>query len=233
MISIFRPRARAEDRNSFRPMPRSLSHGRLWAAIDRLAAQHRLTASGLAKAAGLDPTTFNKSKRVTATGRPRWPNTESLARVLDATGSSLETFLALVANGESPALPQRHVPLIGLAQAGRGGFFDDAGFPAGVGWEEVAFPDFKDEHAYALEVSGDSMEPFYREGDIVVVSPAADVRRGDRVVVKTVADEVMVKVLARKTANRVELKSFNPAYEDRVLKPEEILWMARIIWASQ
>lgn len=214
-------------------MPRSLSHSRLWAAIDALAAQHGLTASGLARAAGLDPTTFNKSKRVTAAGRPRWPNTESLARVLDATGSSLDVLLSLVANGESPAGQQKHVPLIGLAQAGRGGYFDDAGFPAGAGWEEVAFPDFKDEHAYALEVSGDSMEPFYREGDIIVVSPAADIRRGDRVVVKTTKDEVMVKVLARKTAARVELRSFNPAYEDRVLDAQEILWMARIIWASQ
>ena len=215
-------------------MPRTLSHSRLWAGIDALAAQHGFTPSGLAKAAGLDPTTFNKSKRITAAGRPRWPNTESLARVLDATGSSLEEFLSLVAEGAGALLqPQRHVPLIGLAQAGRGGYFDDAGFPVGASWEEVAFPDFKDEHAYALEVSGDSMMPVYRDGDIIVVSPAADVRRGDRVVVKTISDEVMAKVLARKTATRIELQSLNPAYEDRVLKPEEILWMARIIWASQ
>ncbi|MDP2150390.1 MAG: helix-turn-helix transcriptional regulator [Parvibaculum sp.] len=215
-------------------MPRMLSHSRLWTAIDALAARHGLTASGLAKAAGLDPTTFNKSKRVTAAGRPRWPNTESLARILDATGSSLEEFLSLVGDGEAPFVPPpRHVPLIGLAQAGRGGFFDDAGFPVGGGWEEVAFPDFKDEHAYALEVSGDSMEPFYRAGDIIIVSPGAEIRRGDRVVVKTTADEVMAKVMARKTATRIDLQSLNPAYDDRVLKPEEIVWMARIIWASQ
>lgn len=214
-------------------MPRSLSHSRLWAAIDTLAARHGMSASALAKAAGLDPTTFNKSKRVTAAGRPRWPNTESLARVLDATGSSLEAFLSLVANGEGTAAAQRHVPLIGLAQAGRGGYFDDAGFPAGTGWEEVAFPGLKDEHAYALEVSGDSMEPYYREGDIIVVSPAADIRRNDRVVVKTTSGEVMVKLLARKTESRIELKSFNAAYDDRVLDAKDVLWMARIIWASQ
>ncbi|MCF8469855.1 MAG: helix-turn-helix transcriptional regulator [Parvibaculum sp.] len=215
-------------------MPRTLSHSRLWASIDALAARHGFTASGLARAAGLDPTTFNKSKRVTAAGRPRWPNTESLARVLDATGSSLEEFLALIADGSGVFSPrQRRVPLIGLAQAGRGGYFDDAGFPVGASWEEVAFPDFKDEHAYALEVSGDSMMPVYRDGDIIIVSPAADIRRGDRVVVKTTSDEVMAKVLARKTATRIELHSLNPAYDDRTLKPQDILWMARIIWASQ
>lgn len=213
-------------------MADALSHSRLWSAIDALASAHGLTASGLAKSAGLDPTTFNKSKRVTTEGRPRWPNTESLSRVLNATGSSLEEFLILVANGAFAAR-QRHVPLIGLAQAGHGGYFDDAGFPVGGGWEEVAFPDFKDEHAYALEVSGDSMAPVYRDGDVIVVSPGAGIRRGDRVVVKTIAGEVMAKVLARRTAKNVELHSLNPAHEDRVLKAEEILWMARIIWASQ
>jgi phage repressor protein C with HTH and peptisase S24 domain len=215
-------------------MARKLSHSRLWAAIDSLAARHGLTASGLAKAAGLDPTTFNKSKRATAEGRLRWPNTESLARILDATGAGFDEFLTLVEGGTTGMAPrQRHVPLIGLAQAGRGGFFDDAGFPAGTGWEEVAFPDFDDEHAYALEVSGDSMAPVYRDGDVIVVSPAAGVRRGDRVVVKTTSGEVMAKVLARKTAKSVELQSLNPAYDDRVLKAEDVVWMARIIWASQ
>lgn len=213
-------------------MADALSHSRLWSAIDALASAHGLTASGLAKSAGLDPTTFNKSKRITTEGRPRWPNTESLSRILKATGSSLEEFLTLVANGEFAAR-QRHVPLIGLAQAGHGGYFDDAGFPVGGGWEEVAFPDFKDEHAYALEVSGDSMAPVYRDGDVIVVSPGAGIRRGDRVVVKTIAGEVMAKVLARRTAKSIELHSFNPAHDDRILKSEDVLWMARIIWASQ
>ena len=202
-------------------MARKLSHSRLWAAIDALAARHGLTASGLAKAAGLDPTTFNKSKRITAKGRPRWPNTESLARILDATGAGFDEFLALVGGDARTAARTRNVPLIGLAQAGGGGFFDDAGFPVGGSCEEVAFPDFDAEHAYALEVSGDSMAPVYRDGDVIIVSPAAGIRRGDRVVVKTVDGEVMAKVLARRTAKSVELHSLNPAHDDRVLKAEE------------
>lgn len=210
----------------------ALSHPRLWTALDRLAQRHGLSASGLAKAAGLDPTAFNKSKRVTPEGRPRWPSTESLARVLDATGASLDEFLMLV-DGNGAKGRTRPVPLIGLAQAGSGGYFDDAGFPVGGGWDEVSLPDVKDENAYALEVSGDSMAPVYRDGDVIVVSPAAQIRRGDRVVVKTIAGEVMAKVLARRSEKRVELHSLNPAFEARVLKSEEILWMARIIWASQ
>lgn len=213
-------------------MPPRLSHPRLWSAIDELARRHGLSVSGLAKAAGLDPTSFNKSKRVTAEGRPRWPSTESLARVLDATGASLDEFFLLV-DVQGRAARARTVPLIGFAQAGTGGYFDDAGFPVGGGWDEVSLPGVKDENAYALEVAGDSMAPVYRNGDVVVVSPAAQIRKGDRVVVKTVAGEVMAKVLARQSERRVELQSLNPAFEARVLKPEEILWMARIIWASQ
>lgn len=213
-------------------MPPSLSHSRLWTGIDQLARRHGLSVSGLAKAAGLDPTAFNKSKRVTPEGRPRWPSTESLSRILEATGASLNELTQLI-EGEEAGGRQRRVPLIGLAQAGAGGYFDDAGFPVGGGWDEVSFPDVKDENAYALEVAGDSMAPVYRDGDTIVVSPAASVRRGDRVVVKTISGEVMAKVLARRTAKSVELQSLNPAYETRVLKPEDILWMARIIWASQ
>ena len=73
-----------------------LSHDRVWAAIDALAERYALSASGLAKRAGLDSTAFNKSKRQSVDGRPRWPSTESLAKVIEATGSSLDEFLALV-----------------------------------------------------------------------------------------------------------------------------------------
>jgi phage repressor protein C with HTH and peptisase S24 domain len=123
--------------------------------------------------------------------------------------------------------------VIGYAQAGESGFFDDAGYPVGAGWDEVVFPDIGDPHAYALEVSGDSMEPVYRDGDLIVLSPGANLRRGDRVVVKTVGGEVMCKELARMSANRVELKSVNTEHPDRTLLREEVAWMARVVWASQ
>ena len=102
---------------------------------------------------------------------------------------TLETFVGLIQSGTTSAA--RGVPLFGFAEAGAGGYFDDGGFPAGGGWDEIAFPAVNDEHAYALEVSGESMEPAYRDGDIIVVSPAAPIRRGDRVVVKTRGGEVM------------------------------------------
>ena len=208
-----------------------LTHAQIWSAIDRLAERAGLSASGLAKKADLDPTTFNKSKRVTPEGRPRWPSTESVAKSLAATGTSVGTFVGLITG--SAKEPPQAVPLIGFAEAGAGGYFDDGGFPVGKGWEEIAFPQVNDEHAFALEISGDSMKPAYRDGDVIIVSPAATVRRGDRVVVKTKDDEVMVKELRRKTAKSIELRSLNSEHRDRTLPMADVLWIARIVWASQ
>ena len=209
-----------------------LRHGDIWRAIDRLAEAHGLSASALARRAGLDATTFNKSKRMTAQGKPRWPSTESVAKILRATNTSLAEFVALVGDDAGQALAQR-IPVIGHAQAGQQGFFDDAGFPVGTGWDEVLFPHVGDPHAYALEVSGDSMEPVYRDGDLIVVSPQAAVRRGDRVVVKTTEGEVMAKQLLRQTMSRIELTSLNANHDDRTVPLENLAFMARIVWASQ
>src|SRR5581483_2100681 len=208
-----------------------LTHAQVWSAVDRLAARAGLSASGLARRAGLDPTTFNRSKRVTASGRARWPSTESIAKALTATGTPMEVFVELLNSGSGPAT--RAVPLLGFAEAGAGGYFDDGGFPAGEGWDEIAFPAVSDEHAYALEVSGQSMEPAYRDGDVIMVSPSAPIRRGDRVVVRTKDGEVMAKELKRRTAKSIELKSLNAQHPDRTLVASDVLWIARILWASQ
>jgi phage repressor protein C with HTH and peptisase S24 domain len=208
-----------------------LTHQQVWAAIDALAAAHGATASGLARKAGLDSTTFNKSKRSSGNGRLRWPSTESISKILEATGSSLEDFLGVVRDVKQDTA--RTIPLIGLAQAGAGGYFDDGGFPVGAGWDEVAFPHIGSAHAYALEIAGESMVPVYRDGDIVIIDPEAAVRRGDRVVVKTQEGEVLAKELKRQTAKTIELKSLNPDYEDRTLAMDQVAWIARIIWSSQ
>ena len=214
-----------------------MKHADIWRALDTLAAENGMSVSGLARASGLDATTFNPSKRCMPDGRARWPSTESIAKVLQATGASLDAFSSLVSGARalsSGARPQaqRRIPLIGLAQAGSDGFFDDGGYPVGGGWDEVNLPEIGDLNAYALEISGASMEPVFRDGDVVIVSPAAPVRRGDRVVVRTVAGEVLAKQLSRRSARRVELKSLNPAHRDHSYDLREVAWIHRIVWAS-
>jgi phage repressor protein C with HTH and peptisase S24 domain len=209
-----------------------LTHAQIWNALDRLAQRGGLSASGLAKKAGLDPTTFNKSKRITPDGRARWPSTESVAKALAATGTPVDIFTQLI-DDSGRAVPRKSVPLIGLAQAGKQGFFGDGGFPVGHGWDEIPFPAINDEHAYALEISGHSMEPAFSDGTVIIVSPAASVRRGDRVVVKARNGEVMVKELKRRSTKSIELRSFNPDFQERTLSARDVQWIHRVVWASQ
>ncbi len=213
------------------------SHKDVWRGIDRLAASFGYSASGLAKKAGLDPTSFNKSKRLSPDGKPRWPSTESLSKILSVTGATMTDFISLIGaenDNDSPKL--RTIPMIGFAQAGKQGFFDEDGYPAGEGWDEIAFPHTENQgskSAFALQVSGDSMQPLYRDGDILVVAPQERIRKGDRIIVKTKNGEVMAKELLKQNAGKISLKSLNPAFEDRSLALEEVGWMARILWVSQ
>ena len=211
-----------------------LTHQEIWNAIDALASKNRLSPSGLAKRAGLDATTFNVSKRRSRGGRMRWPSTESISKILDATGASMEEFVVLIGSRQSQGNgAARGIPVLGFAQAGERGYFDDSGFPAGEGWDKADLPSLTDPDAYALKVSGDSMLPVYRDGDTIVISPAAAVKSGDRVVVKTQNGEVMAKRLARRAPDAVELTSFNPEFPNLTVPADQLVWMARIIWASQ
>jgi phage repressor protein C with HTH and peptisase S24 domain len=210
--------------------PHSLTHAQVWAALDRLAERAGLSASGLAKKSGLDPTTFNKSKRIAADGHERWPSTESIARALAATASSIEHFVRLIGDQRQPL---RTIPLFGMAEATHGGAFDSHGFPTGHGQPQMALPSPDDEQAYALEISGDAMRPVYRDGDIIVVSPVTPIRRGDRVVVKTVAGNIVVGELKRRTARSLELQSLDSDRDDRTLAASDVAWVARILWATQ
>jgi phage repressor protein C with HTH and peptisase S24 domain len=207
-----------------------LTHEQIWSALDRLAARAGLSPSALARNAGLDPTTFNKSKRITVDGRERWPSTESLAKALAATNASIETFVQLISDGSPPAAS---VPLIGLAAASQRDSFDENGHPTGKAWDETTLPAVDDEHAFALEISGDALAPLYREGDIVLISPAMAIRRGDRVVVKPREGEIMVGELKRRTAKTLEMAVLGITAGDRTMAAAEVEWIARIVWVRQ
>ena len=216
-----------------------LTHENIWHAVDRLAATFGFSTSGLAKQAGLDPTTFNKSKRFSGDGKPRWPSTESVSRILDATGATMSDFLSLMDGDDilsSGARRSGSIPLIGFAQAGAQGYFDEDGYPTGDAWDEIKLPaqDVKNLNGtYALEINGDSMEPLYRKGDVLIVSRDVAVRRGDRIVVRTTGGEVMAKELVRKNSSRIEVKSLNPAHPDRMLSAKDVSWVAKVLWVSQ
>jgi phage repressor protein C with HTH and peptisase S24 domain len=84
-----------------------------------------------------------------------------------------------------------------------------------------------------LEVAGDALRPVYRDGTMIVVSPTAAIRRGDRVVVKLRGGDVVVRELVRKTTKAIELRTLSLSPSERALANEDYLWIARIVWASQ
>jgi len=207
-----------------------MQHGDVWRAIDALAARRGMTASGLARAAGLDPTTFNKSKRRAPDGKPRWPSTESVSRALVAADASWDEFAALIARESGGA--GRAIPIVSLARAGGEDVFDESGFPIGAA-ETVRFPGLGEGRLYALEIAGDAMAPIYRAGDLLIVQPGMAARRGDRVLVRTNAGEVMAKLLGRRNDQMVELISLDASCAPRELSSADLDWIARIVWASQ
>lgn len=211
------------------------THAEVWHGIDRLAERHGLTASGLARRAGLDPTTFNPSKRITKQGKPRWPSTESLAKILDAMHTPTADFVRLMRDEEAPPGEQgpRRVRCIDIEQAARSDLFDDSGFPSGNGWDEIDLPGLGDPQVYALELHGEGLGPAYRDGTIAIVAPSASIRRDDRVVVRLAAGPLLPGVLLRRTAQRIRLGPLNAEPTAREFATADVAWMARIVWVSQ
>lgn len=210
-------------------------HEDIWRGIDRLALTFGYSPSGLAKHAGLDPTSFNKSKRISPDGKPRWPSTESISKILVATEMTMSEFLHFIdKDGHETRKSFRTIPLIGFAEAGKEGFFDEDGYPSGGSWEDIEFPEAGvHDDCYAIKVNGNSMEPLYRSGDILIVSPSENIRKGDRVIAKLSDGRVLTKILDKKGSKEYRLKSANEAYDDHIISPDEVVWMARIMWVSQ
>jgi phage repressor protein C with HTH and peptisase S24 domain len=208
-----------------------LHHADIWRAIDLLAARHGLSASGLARKAGLNPTSFNPSKRIHGR-RKRWPSTESISCILQATATDLDEFVAL-AEAKLPA--RSTLPLLDLKEAEKTNLFDEKGNPKDTGsaWESMPMKASTDPNAFVLEISGKALEPVYRDRDRIVVAPSDSPRRGDRIVLQKKTGEILICQLGRETTAKVEMIGFNPQLPTVSLPRTEIAWYHRILWASQ
>ena len=211
----------------------ALSHAQIWGAIDALAARLAVSPSSLARMAGLDSTIFNRSKRLSKERppRPRWPSTESLAKVIAVAGISFADFAALADSSGGP--PIGHAPLMGFNEAAQAGHFDASGYPIGTAWDVASIPGVADEGAFVLEVSGHHLAPIYRDGDRLIVSPGLEARRGDRVVLKTLSGDLLVMQLVQRSAQKLVLAALNPDQPGLTVNLCDLVWMSRIVWASQ
>ncbi|MFA6279263.1 MAG: S24 family peptidase [Bdellovibrionales bacterium] len=205
------------------------THVDIWLAIDRLAESHGLTPSGLARKAGLSATLFNPSKRFHGE-RPRWPSTESLAAVLNATQCPLDDFVALI-TAKQRALSK--IPLFTLTQAAHTNLFDEAGIPQKELGDFMTLPAAHDGTAFALEIDNETLEPHYSKGCRLILSPAEKPRRGEPVGVRTVQGDLFIKKLNREGVLKIELASLTAGEPPLTLPRHDIVWMNRIVWASQ
>lgn len=206
-----------------------MQNGDVWRALDTIATLNGLSPSGLAKLAGLDATAFNKSKRISKEGRPRWPSTESIARALSATGVDYVEFAGLV-SGHSGLT----IPVIEYPDAAGDDLFNESGIPTSPRWDQAEFPGSEfDESCFALEIVGTAFEPAYRAGDRIIASRRMEVRRQDRVIVKALNKTLHLGVIARQTSQKLELRPLVSREPDASLEIDEIDWVARILWASQ
>lgn len=218
-----------------------LTHDWIWQAIDRLASSKGLSASGLARLADLDPTTFNRSKRFTPEGRPRWPSTESISKILSATETSLDEFAALncveipspATHAAAPAADD--IPLVGEVREAAVKGLNDAQIAqkvvAAQGRRHGSRPAM--DARFALAVADASLEPVYSRGNTLIASAAVRSEAGDRVIVKPAGRSPMPRLLLKAGPQRLELAGFDPERRRLRLDRRKIEWIARIIWVRQ
>lgn len=122
-----------------------------------------------------------------------------------------------------PLVATRDVPLINKVAAGYPREFTDLGYPARIADEYVRCPDVTDADAFAARVVGDSMLPDYREGDVVVFSPARDVKEGNDCFVRLERDaETTFKRVYFEGDGRLRLQPLNARYPSRIVEREEV-----------
>lgn len=125
------------------------------------------------------------------------------------------------------AAPDRRacVPLISWVRAGDWAHVADLLQP-GEAYEWVETGVTVQPHTFALRVEGDSMEPEFAPGTILVVEPEMDAHPGDYVIAKNGDDEATFKQLVRDGAD-LYLKPLNARYPIKPLGLSRIVGVVR------
>ncbi len=206
-----------------------MKYENVWDAVDKLAQKHGLSPSALAKLAGLDATTFNKSKRIRPDGKKRWPSLDSINRLLEIFNISFEQFYALSAGNEEKE--NGSIPFAKLSNLTLN-IDPETQKIATHDWSKVLFPDFK-ETLYAVEVDNDTYFPLYRQGTLIVISENSDIRKGDRVIIYLKSGDIFLFEFIRRTPSKLIVSNVNNSSEETEIAIADINLINRIIWSSQ
>lgn len=208
-----------------------ISHSDIWAAVDALAVRNGMSPSGLARSSGLDPTTFNKSKRISRSGKPRWPSTESISKVLQSTGTTVGAFLSVMSSIADEAAPHT-LKCIATDGGDCRSLFDENGMPTGRSWFEVPFPGLRDMSAFMITLGNDDLAPILRTGASVVVSPEAMIDEGALVASLLRDGRLIFRIMRKRTMTTLDMTGPDPELHDHVLELQDVVWIYRIVWAQ-
>ena len=129
-----------------------------------------------------------------------------------------------------PLAAGRLVPVINKVAAGYPRDFNDLDYPVGIADDYVRCPDMHDPNAFAVRVVGDSMEPKFREGDIVIFSPAAEVHNGDDCFVRfAMPHETTFKRVFFESDDKVRLQPRNEKYSPTIVDGKRINGLYRAV----
>jgi repressor LexA len=129
-----------------------------------------------------------------------------------------------------PLAAGRLVPVINKVAAGYPSDFNDLDYPVGIADDYVRCPDMHDPNAFAVRVVGDSMEPKFHEGDIVIFSPAAEVHNGDDCFVRfAMPHETTFKRVFFESENKIRLQPRNEQYSPTIVDGKRINGIYRAV----
>ena len=139
--------------------------------------------------------------------------------------------------GNVETVTSNAVPVINRVSAGYPKDFTDLSYPPRVADEYVSCPDVHDREAFAARVQGDSMTPKYREGDIVIFSPALPPRDGDDCFVRFADGQTTFKRVffeaGEKGASVLRLQPRNERYRPQVVPSQNVTGLYRAVYRYQ
>ena len=203
---------------------------KIWDVIDKFALSNGMSPSALAKSIGLDATTFNKSKRLRADGKQRWPSLESINKILEVYNIELEDLYRFSVDARQSA-NALSVPYISLSHLSQGSKAEVRHFDM-ASWKQVNLP-YSTNNIYAIDLDNSAYEPLYNFGATLVVAKDSEIRRGDRVIIITRNGETLIREFIRREENAIKVCTPYDKETFQYINLSDIKLLNRIIWASQ
>jgi SOS-response transcriptional repressor LexA len=119
---------------------------------------------------------------------------------------------------DTPA--SRFIPVCGWAHAGEAACYDE--LP--LGWQQRVPTECRDPHAFAVMLEGESMEPKFSPGDMLILQPSSEAYSGCLAVCRFKDDGVVFRRVEF-LPDAVRLIALNPAYPTESYPKDAFSWI--------